>query len=218
MATKAEREPAVPEESRKPAPQLLSAEQRGQMISVLRNPTAPLDSLSFDPSRLVELSLAECIGAPGTAARIAADAPFLSSMSSLTALDLSCSLREAHEANGHDGAFEAGLLASLLKILEAMPSALSALTLPESIGDFCLTGYGEGLGATLGRMKGTITSLTIRSAIQGVCQHGLPPARLQVPPAARPDSAPAPPLQGRPMRRLASCRCSTMRGCRSCRT
>lgn len=150
----------------KSRPQRLSAEQRGQFISTLRDsrPTSPpLDTLSFHLEALLELSLAECIGASGAMARIATDAPFLASLKSLTALDLSCSLREARRANADATAFRTGLCA----ILEAMPPTLTTLTLPESIGDFCHDGYGEELGGTFGRMKGTISTLTVCRAVQG---------------------------------------------------
>ena len=123
-----------------------------------------LTAAAVPPRRdsLVELSLAECIGAPGAMTRIAADGRFLASLSSLTALDLSCNLRDAILANAEEegkyGGGAPGLRAALFNTLEAMPPTLTTLTLPESIGDFAYEddsdGYGEELGATLGRMKG----------------------------------------------------------------
>jgi|EP01047_Picozoa_sp_COSAG01_P017589 hypothetical protein len=126
----------------KPAPRRLSADQRGLLITILRGggDSPLLDALPFQPQGLLELSLAECLGARGVVARLAADAPFLASLSSLTALDLSVDLRDAY-ANNASGAYasnkdEAAVRAGLFGILEAMPTSLTALTLPDGLGDY----------------------------------------------------------------------------------
>lgn len=61
----------------------------------------------------------------------------------------------------------AGYQQALFAILEAMPPTLTEFTLPASFGDFAYDSLGDELGAAFGRMQGTITSLTIPSAIQG---------------------------------------------------
>ena len=150
----------------RPQPRRLDADQRGQLIAALRlggsggADESLVDSLPFSAEALVELSLAECIGAPGALARLAADSRFLGSLSCLTALDLSASMRgELSRAEGYQQA--------LFTILEAMPATLATLTLPAAFGDFAYDDLGDELGAAFGRMKGKITSLTIPSAIQG---------------------------------------------------
>jgi hypothetical protein len=102
---------------------------------------------------LLELSLAECIGASGVVARLAADTGFLEALRSLTALDLSVNMRSMAARDD-----EAGWRAGIFAILEAMPASLSALTLPEALGDFVWDVWGEpaGLGAVFSRMRGTV--------------------------------------------------------------
>eukprot|EP00931_Biecheleriopsis_adriatica_P109308 TRINITY_DN83569_c0_g1_i1.p1 TRINITY_DN83569_c0_g1~~TRINITY_DN83569_c0_g1_i1.p1 ORF type:complete len:374 (-),score=74.60 TRINITY_DN83569_c0_g1_i1:74-1195(-) len=160
-----------PPRKAKPRPQRLSAEQHVQLIFALRDPSLlyALPALPFQTDALLELSLAECISAPGALMRIAADTQFLTSFISLTALDLSCSLREVLRNIWQTTNDEAGYRSGLFTILEAMPPTLTTLTLPEGIGDFCHVSvdYGEGLGATLGKMAGTIKTLTINHAFQG---------------------------------------------------
>ena len=140
-----------------PAPERLSSDQRGQLIVALRAPGGAAagslaDALPFSTHSLLELSLAESLGAPGAAARIAADMAFLAGLGSLTALDLSADIREVM----HAGELGSAQLqpSDVFAILEAMPPTLTALALPDSLGDFVGDGYGEGLGAALGKMAG----------------------------------------------------------------
>ena len=140
-----------------PAPERLSSDQRGQLIVALRAPGGAAagsltDALPFSTHSLLELSLAESLGAPGAAARIAADTAFLAGLGSLTALDLSADIREVM----HAGELGSAQLqpSDVFAILEAMPPTLTALALPDSLGDFVGDGYGEGLGAALGKMAG----------------------------------------------------------------
>ena len=152
---------AAADDSR-PSPCRLSPDQRGELIVSVRS--AGDESLTkvlpFQVTGLLELSLAECIGASGVVARLAADTEFLASLRSLTALDLSVNMREMPARDD-----EAGWRLGIFAILEAMPASLSILTLPEGLGDFVWDEWGEpdGLGAVFSRMRGTVRTVRVAS-------------------------------------------------------
>lgn len=139
----------------RPSPRRLNPDLHGEFIVSIRSggDKPLLDVLPFQLTGLLELSLAECIGASGVVARLVADTVFLDSLRSLTALDISVNMREMQARDD-----EAGWRAGIFAILEAMPASLSALTLPEGLGDFVWDEWGEpnGLGAVFSRMRGTV--------------------------------------------------------------